>query len=63
MKELLALAERSIIAQAMITAVVVTAFAISAVRDRSVPQELASLTWVIIGFYFGAKVENMKRRQ
>jgi len=49
---------KSVIIQALIALIVVTAVTYMYVKNMSVPSELLQLLWLVIGFYFGTKVEH-----
>jgi len=57
MSTLIELLRESVLIQAVITLIVVTGVVYLYASGRPVPQELWSLVSLIIGFYFGSKVE------
>lgn len=52
--------ERSVILQSIITLVLVGAVVYLFLAGREVPTELAQFTSLVIGFWFGSKIENRK---
>ncbi len=56
---LLDLIRESVIVQGLITLMVVGACIWLAIHNEVIPPFLADLTSLIIGFYFGAKVQNL----
>ena len=57
MSTLVELLRESVLIQAMITLIVVTGVVYLYTSGKPVPQELWSLVSLIVGFYFGSKVE------
>ena len=48
---------KSVIVQSLLALIVVSAVVYLYVSGMNVPTELLSLMWLIIGFYFGTKIE------
>lgn len=54
------LVERSVIVQAAITLILISTLAYLWIAGKPVDQNLLVLTFTVIGFWFGSKVENAK---
>ena len=52
--------ERSVILQSLITLVLIVTVAFMYAAGKEVPAELYGLVSLVLGYYFGAKVENSK---
>ena len=50
----------SIILQSLITLVLIAALVYLYIRDGVVPEQLLQMTWVIVGFWFGTKVQSVQ---
>ena len=57
------LLKTSVLLQAVITLVLLVTICIMYATKQAVPQELINFFAVILGFYFGSKVENVKARR
>lgn len=53
------LVRESVIVQGIITIMCIAAVLYLAVTNQTIPPFLADITSLIIGFYFGAKVQNL----
>jgi len=60
MNEFWTLFKESVILQAIITLVILTTVCAMYVTRQTVPENLWSALMLILGFYFGSKVENVK---
>lgn len=60
---MLELLRQSVLAQATMAVIVVITVCLLSVLGRPVPNELWTLLTLILGFYFGAKIENVKARK
>ena len=49
--------KESFIIQSLITLIVVITISIMYYQGRQVPPDLVNMTWLIVGFYFGGKVQ------
>jgi len=52
--------ERSVILQSVITLILISAVTYLYISQQDVPDQLAQFTSLILGFWFGSKVENKK---
>ena len=57
------LMERSVILQAVITLSLIGLIIYLVVAGQEVPDLVEGLTLLVVGFYFGSKVENVSTRQ
>lgn len=57
------LMQRSVILQAIITLVLISLICYLVIVGREVPDLISSLTLLVVGFYFGSKVENATTRK
>jgi uncharacterized membrane protein YfcA len=53
------MAERSTVTQGLITMVLIFAYAWMVTHNMQVPDDLAALLFAVVGFFFGAKAQNM----
>ena len=63
MDKLLELIRESVIIQGILTLALVGAAIWMMLQGKEVPKDLWSLVILVIGFYFGSKVENTKMRK
>ena len=63
MDKLLELIRESVIIQGILTLGLVGAAIGMMLQGREVPRDLWSLVVLVVGFYFGSKVENAKMRK
>jgi len=52
----------SVILQAMITLVLILVLVYMMVSGKEIPDQLYQMTFLVLGFYFGGKIENGKAR-
>jgi hypothetical protein len=57
------LLEESVLAQAAVTVSLIVTVCTLAILGRPIPDLLAQAIWLVLGFYFGAKIENVKVRR
>jgi len=57
------LVERSIVFQGLITIALIAVVIYLTVTGQEVPDLIEALTLLVVGFYFGSKVENISTRQ
>ena len=62
MKKFWELFERSVIVQATITLILVGGVVYMYIAGREPPETLLQMLFLVLGFYFGGKVENSKAR-
>lgn len=59
-QRLLDLVERSTITQALVTLIVVSGYVYMTVTQLTIPEGMTALLLLVVGFWFGSKVENAK---
>lgn len=62
-KQFIELLRESVLVQGLITLVIVLTISYMYVTEMSVPQELFNILLLILGFYFGGKVERQAHRK
>ena len=63
MDKLLELIRESVIIQGILTCALVGAAIYLMLQGKDIPKDLWTLVTLIVGFYFGSKVENTKMRR
>lgn len=62
MKTFIDLLRQSVIVQALITLAITITVCTIFLRGERPPDELISAFWVILGFYFGSKIQHLVQR-
>lgn len=62
MATFLELLKESVIVQGILTLMVVGACVYLWITNQPIPPDLASITLLVVGFYFGAKVQNIANK-